>query len=337
MNTLQMKTGRSSSFTRLRFFILRVTALLTLFSGTFIPIAHSQTDPNKPLTDNIADIDRIHQGDQIEIDVVGSFDFDWRGGLNPEGFLDGNERLPDPIFARCMSPAELAQGVAAQYSKTLRDPVVEVRILDRNGRALAYVDGALKTPMRLQIKRDVFLNEVIVMAGGFIDTIGEEISVFRPEGASCEGKNREPKESKATSIKISDLLAGVPGSNPKIVPGDIVTVVESLPIYVIGGVGNPQRISAREGITLSRAIDAAGGINKKGSAGSITIYRRKAGTARSIAADLDRIRTGEAEDPRLEANDIVDVPIKGEQKRRFPPVVYGREATEKLLPLRVIE
>ena len=30
--------------------------------------------------------DLIHFGDVIDVDVVGSLEFDWRGGLTPEGF-----------------------------------------------------------------------------------------------------------------------------------------------------------------------------------------------------------------------------------------------------------
>lgn len=336
MNALQ--TLPAASARHPLYLAFRVLLTLIIFTSTFGPVASfAQTETKLPGAESIKDIDRIHQGDQIEIDVVGSFDFDWRGGLNPEGFIDSNEKLPDPIFARCKTPTELAGLVTASYKKALRDPVVEVRILNRNGRALAYIDGAVKTPMRLQIKRDVHLKEIVVLAGGFTDVIGNEISIFRPEGASCESGDSGPKEAKATMIKITDLLAGTAGSNPKIVPGDIVTVVESLPIYVIGGVGNPQRIAAREGVTLSRAIDAAGGLNKSGNAGSITIYRRAAGGTRVINVDLEKVRSGDVDDPRLEANDVIDVPLKGEPKRRFPPVVYGRETAEKQMPLRIIE
>jgi protein involved in polysaccharide export with SLBB domain len=287
----------------------------------------------------INDIDRIHQGDVIEVDVVGSFEFDWRGRLNPEGFIDGIERLPDPVYARCKSTAHIANLIAEQYRKVLRDPVVEVRIIDRNGRSLSYIDGAVKTPLRLTIKRDLYLNELIVLAGGFTDIIGDEVSIFRPEGASCEGARDGalPAGPVTKVIKIRDLIAGVDGTNSKIVPGDVVTVVESLPIYVIGGVSNPQRLSARAGITLSRAIDTAGGISKNGRGESVTIYRRNGINSQVIEVDLDKVRSGQSEDPPLEANDIVEVPFRGEDKRKFPPVIESRGFDRKQIPLRIIE
>ena len=38
-----------------------------------------------------SEVNLIHSGDLIDVDVVGSIEYDWRGRLNPEGFLDGIE------------------------------------------------------------------------------------------------------------------------------------------------------------------------------------------------------------------------------------------------------
>lgn len=320
--------------------IIRVFLLAACIAAAGEVRAYAQIVFGPPDERYVSDIDRVHQGDLIEVDVVGSFEFDWRGRLNPEGFIDGIERLPDPTFGRCRSTVELANTLADKFRAVLRDPVVEVRIIDRNGRALSYIDGAVKNPLRLRIKRDVRLNEVIVLAGGFTDLIGNEIGIFRPEGASCEGAGAGelPKRSTTRMIKIADVLAGVDGSNPKILPGDIVTVVRSLPIYVIGGVGSPQRISARDGITLSRAIDSAGGVTKNGRGDLVSVFRRSPnGVARTIEVDLGKIRAGTVEDPRLEANDIVEVPLKGSEKRQFPPMLEIRDAGRGQPPLRIID
>jgi len=332
---------------RLRGFSKKLSVLRFIFSG-FLLISSSllcclsapgQITFGEPDDKFVNDIDRIHQGDLIEVDVVGSFEFDWRGRLNPEGFIDGIERLPEPVYARCRSTTQIANSIAEGFRKVLRDPVVEVRIIDRNNRAESYVDGAVKTPLRLRIKRDLNLNELIVLAGGFTDVIGDEISVFRPVGASCKGtRDRSLPEGPTTRIvKVRELLSGVEGANVKILPGDIVTVVESVPIYVIGGVRNPQKISARAGITLSRAVDTAGGMAKKGLADSITIYRRRGTDPQIIEVDLDKVRSGEAEDLPLEPNDIVEVPLKGEEKRKFAPVIENRTVDRKQVPLRIIE
>ena len=61
--------------------------------------------------DTVRSVDRVHQGDIIEVDVVGSFEFDWRGGLNADGYLDGLDRVPDAVFGRCRSTEELAGAI----------------------------------------------------------------------------------------------------------------------------------------------------------------------------------------------------------------------------------
>src|SRR5688572_1835097 len=102
--------------------------------------------------DDLAEL--IHFGDVIEVDVIGSYDYDWRGSINPEGFLDGLDTLENPIYALCRSELALAATIAREL-KVLRDPKVAVRILDRSSRAVAFVSGAVRSPKRFQIKRRV--------------------------------------------------------------------------------------------------------------------------------------------------------------------------------------
>jgi len=90
-------------------------------------------------------------------------------------------------------------------------------------------------------------------------------------------------------------------------------VIEASPVYIIGGVNNPQQISSRSQTTLSRAIASAGGISKDGLDNKITIYRRSNGQTQTIAADLSRIESKEMEDIQLLPFDIVDV---GQKRKR---------------------
>lgn len=282
--------------------------------------------------------DRVHQGDLIEIDEVGGFEYDWRGRLNPEGFLDGPTRVSEPIFARCKTTSDLAETVARDYAKVLRDPKVTVRILDRSERALAYLDGAIKQPQKLQIKRDVFLNELIVIGGGFTDKTSGDITVFRPDGVSCDGN--ETGGPKVINLKVSDILAGKPASNPKIVSGDIVTILSVQPIYVIGGVDSPGKAAWRDGMTVARAVAAAGGVSDRGVERRATIYRRDGTGSRSIEIDLTKISAGISPDEPLKPYDIIDVPMKGAAKRLLPPVIEdadNRPSRLRSAPLRIID
>jgi len=296
----------------------------------------------------------------IDVDVVGSIEYDWRGRLNPEGFLDGIEAIENPIYALCQTEQSVAEAVGKSYAKFLRDPKVVVRILDRSNRPVSLLYGAVKNPQRLQIKRPVYLNELLIVAGGLTDRASGEVQIYRSQSHTCQkkpdrqtdektvaGENREKfvfvsqsSNSEYFNIRISDLLTGKKEANPQILSGDVITVQEAESIYVIGGVAAPKQIFSRAGLTVSRAIDSAGGITKGGDAKNITIFRREAGTSQTIEVDLEKIKSGKADDVALKAFDIVDVPQSGREKRKFPPVLKITETSRKNtinLPLRIIE
>lgn len=301
----------------------------------------------------------VHFGDLIDVDVIGSLEYDWRGTLTPEGFLNGIDFTENPIFALCRSEREIAAEVARAYAKILREPNVVVRILDRSNRPLAFLYGAVKTPQRFQIKRPIYLNEFIILSGGLTEKASGEIQIFRSKNLNCQ-QNSETKSASAAesdlrerfvaasqetgasriNIRISDLLRGKKDANPQILSGDIVTVLEAESVYVIGGVANPKQISSRGEITLSRAVSSAGGTIKNADRKKVTIFRRDGGETKIIEADLEKIKRGEAEDILLQAFDIVDVAQTGRAGNKFPPVLKLAEPSGKstaVLPLRVID
>jgi protein involved in polysaccharide export with SLBB domain len=286
---------------------------------------------------------RVHYGDLVDVDVVGSVDYDWRGTLTPEGFLDGFDLIPKQIFALCRAEADIAAEVAAEYARILREPKVVVRVIDRSNRAVAMLNGAVRVPHRYRILRPARLNELIVYAGGISDSASGEIRIQRPKDLSCSGETDPPKEQTGPIVlivKISELLKGVGDANPMILSGDIVTVLEAYPIYIIGGITRPGKIDSREQITLSRAISIAGGLSKNGEKNNVKIYRRGGGQA-IIEADLGKIEAGTAEDPVLKPFDVVDVTQTGGRPRKLAPdpdsVGRGAGSVGFKPPLNIIE
>jgi protein involved in polysaccharide export with SLBB domain len=301
----------------------------------------------------------IHFGDLIDVDVVGSFEFDWRGTVTPEGYLSNFDKIPEAVYGLCRSESELAALISKEYGKFLRDPHVVVKVIDRSNRPLSVLEGAVKTPQRFQIKRPVFLNELLIVAGGLNDRASGEIRIFRPRGLNCqvdnersatdagtagEGREKFIKASQGNgpetlNIRISDLLRGDKQSNPQILSGDIITVAEAPPIYVIGGVNTPKQLSSRSQFTLTRAIASAGGLSREGLE-KVVIFRRRGRESQVIDADLKRIKAGLEADPALEAFDIVDVSQKGREKRKTAPVVEassGDQGKSAILPLRIVD
>ena len=287
----------------------------------------------------------VHHGDLIDVDVLGGFEFDWRGTITPDGHLDGLQTFDEPIYALCRTEKEIAVDIAKAYSKILRDPKVEVRIIDRSNRALARVDGAVRTPTRFSIRREVSLRELIVMSGGIVSGASDEISIFRPADVSCvpavvdHGSGRDNR-STSLNIKISDLLSGKASFDPVILSGDIVTVSRANPVYVIGAVNNPGAIFATTELTVTRAIATAGGMTKDANGEAVTVFRRTGKETSILELDLAKVKRGEVEDTPLQSFDIIDVHAKGGSKRTYPPVALvsdtlGSNWTQ--MPLKIVD
>src|SRR5215203_5551901 len=317
-----------------------VKHFLSIFLGLFLLAARGLAQNDQAAL--------VHFGDLIEVDVIGSLEYDWRGSLTPEGFLDGLDSLPNQIFGLCRSESDLSAAIEKEL-KFLNNPKVAVRILDRSNRAVAFLNGAVRSPQRFQIKRPVHLNELLVLSGGITDRSSGEISIFRPANLNCTSglksggtefvKASQPGGAERLSVKISDILRGDALANPRIYSGDIVTVLEAPPVYIIGGVNSSQPIPLRSQLSLSRAVATAGGLAKEGN-GNVTIFRREGHETKRIEASLDKIAAGEMEDPVLKAFDIVDVPQKGKPSRVRPPVIDPKVSRGPLLsslPLRVVD
>lgn len=298
----------------------------------FAAAANGQTQPTPTP-------ELVHYGDLIDLDVEGGFEFDWRGRLSPEGFLDGLNTYGDPVYGLCRSEAEIAADVVKAYKRLLRDPVVTVRVIDRSNRAVATLDGAVKLPQRFQLRRPAKLLELIVLAGGITDDAGGEIQLFRPPNLSCERSQAPAGNAAAVEvITIADLLSGKAAANPLVRSGDLITVRGTMPIYVIGGVNNPRNIGARTVMTVTRAIAAAGGLAKEADTQNVVIFRRDGNDTRTLDVELDKINAGNASDIELRPMDIVEVGQKGRGKRSYPPVLAGSQNKAPItLPLRIVE
>lgn len=341
---------------------------------TPVPIAKNNPDvpATKPktsasyLTETPAEMtvlaDLVHFGDLIDVDIVGSVEYDWRGRVDEDGFLSGMQFVDPPVYALCRSEQHIARSIALLYGKFLRDPQVTVKILDRSNRPLAVVLGAVSSPSRFQLKRPVRLNELIILSGGVGERAGGDIQIYRPKNSSCGSQLEisgsktgdqtsaantrerfvsvnESEGSRYLNIRIADLIAGKPEANPVILTGDVVTVFEAQPVFITGAVNNPRKIFVRQEMTLSRAIDSAGGLLKSLKSAKAIIYRRNGGATQLLEADLDKIKSGQAPDIALKPYDVIDVTQPGAPPRKFAPVALedDRPAAPVHLPLRVIE
>lgn len=298
--------------------------------------ASEEAEPSDFVSENL-----IHAGDILDIDVLGSLEYDFRGETDGEGFLSSLPYLDVSIFALCRTEEELAAEIQTAYTKFLREPRILVRVIDRAARRPAVLLGAIRAPHRFQIQRPVRLNELIVMSGGITDKASGEIQIFRPAASSCAAHKKNQPASEFLKIKISDLIAGKFAANPMVRTGDVVTVEEASPVYVTGGVSAPQRILFRAGMTISRAVASAGGVSRNGNAAAVTIFRRQTSDTqlKIIEVDLEKVGKNLADDIAIEPHDIIEVAPTGRARNRRAPVLNLTELTGAnagKLPLRVV-
>jgi protein involved in polysaccharide export with SLBB domain len=348
-----MKNRRLFYFSHIFLFIIFGRILISAQTSTPEPV--SENSPELPV---ISEENLIHRGDLIDVDVVGSTEYDWRGTLTDEGFLRLVNYSESPIYGLCRNEETVAADVVKSLSKFLREPKVIVKILDRSNRPVAVLNGAVKIPQRFRLNRPVFLNEIIINSGGFTEKVSGDIQIFRPKSLNClsetttkekSNDNETKKEkndaaaqdnSEYINIKIIDLINGKKEANPQILSGDVINVLEAESVYVIGGVANPKQLSFRSQITVSRAVASAGGLTKDALPQKITIFRRENKSTKIIEADLDKIKANPAEDVVLQASDIIEVAQKGRSKRKYPPIIKTDEPVGKNsadLPLRIID
>jgi protein involved in polysaccharide export with SLBB domain len=289
----------------------------------------------------LAQDDRVHFGDIVDVDFVGGFEFDWRGGLTPSGDLDGLAEADEPIRALCRTESEIAADITKAYGKILKGPKVVVKIVDRSNRALVLLGGAVRTPTRFKIMRPVRLRELLVVAGGLRDDASGDIAIFRPRDVGCENDAASVGEAVSRTIKITvaDLIAGKPDADPPVLSGDIVTVERAAVVYVIGAVNDPRPIFSRTEMTISRAIATAGGLARDAEGHKAVILRRENGETRPIDVDIAAAKSDPAKDTVLKPFDIIDVASRGGGGRKLPPRVeqYGSISNMSGATLRIIE
>ncbi len=289
----------------------------------------------------------ISVGDILDVVVARRPELGWRGPVNSEGTIPALPNLKNPIRALCRTEQEVAAQIAADYSELIKNPTIIVRVVERSARP-AILFGAVRTPQRFQLQRDVHLNELLFISGGVTDRASGDIQIFRPETFSCpDTQQPEAAQDETVNpirvIKILDLMAGKEDTNPLIHPGDIVTVMVAEPVYITGGVVSPQGINFREQLTLARAIATVGGLSSNARGGEIRIYRRKeqATEQEIIKADYDAIRKQKQPDIPLKAYDIIEVPQSSyiSARRTWQSAAQELITDEKLsgaLPLRVL-
>lgn len=290
-----------------------------------------------------ARLDRIHIGDVIEVDQVGGTEFDWRGSVGGDGSLIGFDSYDEPINALCKTVTELAAEIESGFRKILREPKFAVRIIDRSQRPTVTIEGAVKTPSRFRLMREVRLRELIALAGGLSDSVAGDIIINRRSAIACSNMAAGPGGSGFEQVKVTlgDLLNGTPDADIEIMLGDNIIVDKAAIVYIIGGVRTPGTVYIRGQESIRAAIEKAGGFSKDAVRDQIAVFRRGESGSEIIQCGIGKDASCDPEIAAAMPFDIIEVGAKGRGQRQYAPVFAAVEqalnGSNKELPLRIIE
>ncbi len=150
-----------------------------------------------------------------------------------------------------------------------------------NAKPCIVVYGAVRSPARFELRREVRLAEALTMASRLTERIGETILVIH-SGTQCfQGEPRHQivtdvqTPAEVSAYEVSEVLRGVEKANPYLRAGDIVIANEIGAVYVTGNVKNPLMIFRKEPLTLMQAIKLSGGALPNSRTNKVHIYRPK--------------------------------------------------------------
>jgi polysaccharide biosynthesis/export protein len=253
---------------------------------------------------------RIGLLDQIEVIVSRHPELSMVVAVNEQGMisLPRSEKLFSVV---CRTESELQQEITNEYKKFLVKPFVNVRVTQQNSQPFAVI-GAVEKPSNFFMNRRISLLGLIAQAGGAkVEKAGTKVQVARLGGISgCEinESNQDgSSEFRFETYSLKDVYSLK--VNPELRPGDIVRVLEADEVYVVGNVVKPQPIVLKDGLTVSQAIAASGGVLSSTKSKQILIRRKVDGNTVEIIVDLEKINKKQIPDVLLLSDDIVDVPI----------------------------
>ena len=244
---------------------------------------------------------RVGPGDILEVAVFEVEEL----GRSAAIAADGSIRLPliGSVEVGGKTPQEIETEISRLYADGyLRDPQVTVSVVEFRSQPVSVL-GSVREPGVYQLLGRRRLSDVLALAGGLSEDVGDSIRISRTGGG---GEQRE------IEVSVSNLLAlhPKPEDDPFIEPHDSIQIAKAGVVYVLGAVGRPGGfpIKEQEPMTALRAISLAEGAEGVAARKRVRIIRRRDGEEEELPIRLDRILAGKAPDPVLEPNDIVYLP-----------------------------
>jgi len=249
---------------------------------------------------------RVGPGDVLEVIVASRSDL----SRLPTVQTTGGIFLPRAGYVTVadLTTDEAAQRIAPLLmGDDLLSPDVSVRVKEYKSQ-FVWVYGEVLHPGRKPLRGGTRLIDALLDAGGFTTRASGHVTVERQKGAFPDGRRTIAIRfdgGDPTPEEINDL-------GLYLAPGDVLLAGIQNWVVVGGEIVRPGRYPLEDGLTLTHAIEQAGGRATFGS-DRVTVTRvdPSSGGTRDIEANLKDIRSGNAEDLVLIPGDRVLVQTRG--------------------------
>ncbi len=221
--------------------------------------------------------------------------------------IDANGEVVVPMIGavhvagKTLTQASEAIATQLRDKKIMNQPQVNLNITQYSGVNVTVL-GEVQNPGRIELLAPHTLAEVIALAGGETPHAGSSVEIVHHEDGAIHRQTVRYLRSKAGGEQ-ADLL---------IMPGDTITVPRAGIVYVLGGVNRPGGYVMQEDgeLSVTEAIALAYGTDMQAAVGSMRLIRKLPdGQVREIPINFREIMKGKEPSPRLQAEDVIYVPI----------------------------
>jgi polysaccharide export outer membrane protein len=245
-------------------------------------------------TKSVTDDYRIGAGDLLDIKVYEAADLSGEVRVSSSGIatypLLGEVELGSLTVRE--AEKKLQELIGAKYVK---DPHVTVFVKEYRSKKVAVV-GSVKNPGSFDLLGNGRILDALAMAGGLNENAGKLVYLSR------QGEDGQ------TEIDLNQLLLkGDSKLNLPVSMGDTLFVPEAGVYYVNGAVRRSGTFTLKEDVTVSQALEIAGGLATGAKASDIKLLRFKDGQRQIVPIDYKAIEKGEQKDIALQDQDVLFV------------------------------
>jgi polysaccharide biosynthesis/export protein len=176
----------------------------------------ADTEPGRPVAAQRNPRYRINRDDILSLTFPLSPEFNQpKVTVQPDGYV--TLQGAGSIFVAGLTVPETVEAVKKAYAKTLRDPIIDIDLIDFQ-RPYFVVLGQVGKPGQYDLRYDMTVTEAIAIAGGFAPTAKTRVFLYRRVATGWQ---------EAHELKLNDILHGKNVTeDAEMRPGDMIFVPE---------------------------------------------------------------------------------------------------------------